>query len=124
MDKNEIPEIVATVSPVKGNRPIYSLNNYSNLYCRFYNTITDELWDCNAADMGDAGTVTWDKSAVSLNDLRASRGGYMIAPPEGLPDGWYDVTVYDSEVPSCSDTLRRGKYCYIQGGSIQSMDSI
>ena len=111
------------VSPTQGQMYVYSLNSHSDLYARFYNTKLDELWDTDAEAMGSAATVTWANSAVALTDHTATRGGFLIPVP-AVDDGWYDVLIYDNATPASSDTVLLGKHCYIQGGMIQTMDSL
>lgn len=121
---SQIIQTYGSVSPIVGNSVVYSLNSYSNLYCRFYNTQLDQLWDENATAMGTGAAVTWANSAVSLTDYETTRGGFLIAVPATLTEGWYDITIYDNGTPANSDTLLLGRHCYIKGGTIQSMDDL
>ena len=116
-------DVQGSISPAAGKMYIYSLNAYSNLYARFYNTETDELWDSNASAMGSAATVTWANSDVAMTDHESTRGGWLIPVP-AVDDGWYDVLIYNNATPAAADTLLLGKHCYIAGGLIQSMDSM
>jgi len=121
---SQIIQTYGSVSPNVGSRPVYSLNAFSNLYARFYNTQLDQLWDENATAMGTGAAVTWANSAVSLTDWESTRGGWLIPVPATITNGWYDVTIYDNGTPAAADTLLLGKHCYIQGGQIQSMDDM
>ena len=116
-------DVGGSVSPTQGKMYVYNLNTYSNLYARFYNTKLDQLWDSNASAMGSAATVTWANSDVAMTDHESTRGGWLIPVP-AVTDGWYDVLIYDNAVPASSDTVLLGKHCYIQGGMIQTMDSL
>jgi hypothetical protein len=116
-------EVTGTLGFVGGKMWVYSLNSLSNPYYRLLNRVTDELADENASAMGDAATVTWGNSAITPTNQKTTRGGLLLDIPSYVPDGWYDLTIYDNASPASTDTLQLGRVVNIKDGFIQSFDN-
>ena len=106
---------------------IYSLTGTAP-YVRFVNKQVGAVYD--ATDLTDYlnSSPTWTDTDVSLTDATSTIGGWQLDIPSNLPDGVYDLLVYDVSVAegsrSSSDAISRGFHIIVQNNRIVQMSQI
>jgi len=90
-------------------------------YVRFVNKNVGKVYDVANTELADS--PTWTDTDVALTDQVSSRGGWLVPIPAGIPDGPYDMLIYDSSVAagsrSSSDVVSRGKHVSIKNEIIK-----
>lgn len=108
---------------------MYSLTG-TGPYVRFINKHQGKVWDDNASALGT--TATWTDTDVALTTKMAANsiGGWLIPIPSALPDGVYDMLLYDVSTAagsrSVSDAISSAgsKHIIVKGARIVQMSDI
>jgi len=106
----------------------YSLTG-SAPYVRFINKDQGKVYDDTATTTDYlSNTTTWTDTDVSLTTKMTSIGGWLVPVPSTLPDGTYDMLLYDVDTAagsrSNSDAIARGKHIRIRSGQIEILADI
>ena len=105
----------------------YSLSGTAP-YVRFVNKGTGQIYD--DADTTDylSSTTTWTDTDVALTSVMTSIGGWQLVVPATLPDGTYDILLYDVSTAAGSrantDAVDRGKHAIVAGARIVQISDI
>lgn len=122
---NDITPFDGIVSTVNGEMHIYNFNGGPPTvpYARFYNRMTQEIYDSAAGELDAKGDVAWADSETLLTNETSTVGGWLINVPD-MPKGWYDVGIYErvGGTPASNDTLYLVRFCYIRNNIILSFD--
>jgi len=109
------------------NTYFYSLSGTAP-YARFINKQEGAIYDeTDTTDYLNA-TATWINTDVALTTKMTTVGGWLLSIPANLPDGPYDLLIYDVSVAagarSNADVIKLGKHILIRNGRIVEMSSI
>ena len=112
--------------PQTPNLLIYGMSG-SAPYSRFIDVTNLKVWDAvgaamtSAKDFDDTDVAMTSYVVNALTDNTSKLGGWMVAVPSALPDGVYDVLIYDSSSVASTDAIYKGIRCKIRGGKIIEM---
>jgi len=123
------------VSTMNGITHIYywgALPTPTNPYTRYYNRMTDQMYNSTTKQMESESTIAWADTETMMTDKTLTVGGWrynkitdVANTGNGLlPNGWYDVMTYEmaGATPAATDTLYVGRVCYIHNGIMVSFD--
>lgn len=98
---------------------IYALIG-TNPYFRLVSTETGFIRDVTNAIM--TATPTWTDTDIDLTDKLSTVGGWLVEIPTGLPNGIYDMIIYDVSVAdgsrSNADAVWGGKQLLVENEQI------
>ena len=80
--------------------------NYNNPYLRIVRISDGFVYDI-AAD-AFAASPTWENTAIALDTKNAVINGWPVDVPQTLPNGTYDMQLYDAQTPAASNTMITG----------------
>ena len=97
-------------------------------YARFINKQEGAIYDeTDTTDYLNA-TATWVNTDVALTTKMTTVGGWLLSIPATLPDGPYDLLIYDVSVAagarSNADVIKLGKHILVRNGRIVEMSTI
>jgi hypothetical protein len=78
---------------------------YTNPYVRFIKQQNNHVWDNNAGAL--AASPTYANSAIAISKNNGVNG-WAITIPTALPNGTYDVLVYNNATPANTDVVKFG----------------
>jgi hypothetical protein len=87
------------------NNAFILYGQYQNPYLRFVRVCDGFVFDRVAATL--TAEPTWGDSAVSLGAKNPSINGWPVMIP-GLPNGSFDMQLYDSDLPAQTDEMITG----------------
>jgi hypothetical protein len=97
-------------------------------YVRFVNKKEGLVYDDTDTTDYLSATTTWTDTDVALTTKMTTVGGWLIPIPATLPDGVYDMLIYDVSTAagarSNADTLTGGKHIIVADNIIVSMSDI
>ena len=103
---------------------VYSLTG-SAPYVRFIEKTTGQVYDDQDTTDYLSSTTTWTDTDVALTTKMTTIGGWLIPVPATLPDGIYDMLVYDVSTAAGSrsnaDAISFGKHIIVQNARIVQM---
>jgi len=106
---------------------IYNLSG-SAPYVRFVNKQVGAVYDETDTTDYLNSSPTWTNTDVSLTNATSTIGGWKLDIPSTLPDGAYDLLIYDTSVASSSrsssDVISRGFHIIVQNKRIVQMSQI
>jgi len=117
-----------TVSSMNGETHIYHFGGATPTtpYARFYNRITQQIYNSTDSVLGPKASVLWADSEVLMTDETGSVGGWLLVVPAevNMADGWYDILIYErvTGTPLSTDTLYLGRSCRVHNGIVISFD--
>lgn len=82
------------------------------------NAATGKIWDTTVN--GGAGGlitevgITWNKTDIALVDKTSTVGAVYPPIPTTLPDGAYDILVYDGAAPASTDVIKLGRRAIVK----------
>jgi len=96
-------------------------------YVRFINKQAGTVWDNGNGVL--AAAPTWTDTDIVLTTKMTSVGGWLLTIPATLPDGAYDILVYDVSTAAGSrantDAVdSRSKHAIIKGARIVQLSDI
>ena len=80
--------------------------NYINPYLRIVRITDGLVFDITNGCLVPA--PVWADTALPLGTKNAAINGWPVDLPENLPNGIYDVQLYDSDAPSSENTMIAG----------------
>ncbi len=104
---------------------IYDLIIYrkmTNPYARFIEVESGLIWDVANAEL--SATPTYADTDLQLTVDNTYIGGTPIRIPTGLPEGDYDMLIYDSAAIAATDEVIIGKRIGWTGKQLFSMVSL
>ena len=117
-----------TVSMMNGETHIYNFGTDTPTvpYVRFYNRVTQQLYNSTTSALGAKTSVLWADTEVLMIDETSTVGGWLLVVPAevNMADGWYDILIYEraTATPLSSDTQYLGRSCRVHNGIIISFD--
>ena len=79
---------------------------YQNPYLRLVRVADGQVWDVAAGQLAES--PAWANTAIQLGTKDVVVNGWPVDLPATLPNGAYDVQLYDSGTPSQSDAMVAG----------------
>ena len=80
--------------------------SYQNPYLRLVRIADGLIWDAAAGQLTQS--PAWEDTAISLGTKDAAINGWPVDLPDNLPNGAYDLQLYDAATPSSSDAMIAG----------------
>ena len=80
--------------------------SYQNPYLRLVRIADGLVLDVTAGQLTQ--TPAWADTAISLSTKDTAINGWPVDLPECLPNGAYDLQLYDAAAPSSSDAMVAG----------------
>lgn len=103
----------------------YSLSGTAP-YVRFVNKQVGQIYDDTNSVL--ATSPTWTDTDISLTTKMTTVGGWLVPMPASLPDGAYDLLLYDVSVAAGSrsnaDAISKGKHVIVVNAIIVQMSDI
>ena len=97
-------------------------------YVRFVNKNTVQVYDDTDTTDYLSSTTTWTDTDVALTTRMTTIGGWQLVVPATLPDGTYDILLYDVSTAAGArantDGISRGKHAFVKGGQIVQISDI
>jgi len=95
-------------------------------YARWINKHSGTIYDNTNSVL--SATATWTDTDISLTTKMTTIGGWEVSVPAALPDGVYDLLIYDVSTAagsrSNSDAIARGKHVIVKNAIITQMSDI
>ena len=103
----------------------YSLSGTAP-YVRWINKQQGSIYDNTNSVL--SATATWTDTDIALTTKMTTIGGWQAAVPASLPDGAYDLLLYDVSTAAGSrantDAIARGKHVIVENAIITQMSDI
>lgn len=80
--------------------------NYQNPYLRIVRISDGNIYNPNEEEL--FSSPAWDDTALELGTKDTGINGWPVDLPETLPNGIYDLQLYDSALPDSDDAMIAG----------------